>query len=256
MASQLAGETREKLISDYSKSSRSLVLLDYDGTLVSFADRPEKAQPDDELLALLGAIAKPSTNEVVIISGRDKATLEDWLSSINVAIIAEHGAWIRKRGSTWRTIEPMEGNWKKEVRPVLEDSVKRVAGSFVEEKDFSLAWHYRKADAVKAETEAEGLKNAVSPLCRRFTLQILKGSKVIEVRNRGINKGRAARTWLSRGSWDFILALGDDVTDEDTFAALPPWAYSIKVGSGSSRAKFFLDSVDDVRSLLSELVPN
>ncbi len=66
MASQLAGEIRERLISDYSKSSRSLVLLDYDGTPVSFADRPEKAKPDEELLELLAATAKGAENAVVL----------------------------------------------------------------------------------------------------------------------------------------------------------------------------------------------
>ena len=59
--------------------------------------------------------------------------------------------------------------------------------------------------------------------------------------------------WISKKQWDFILAVGDDLTDEDFFAKLPDTAYSIKVGLGSSLAKFYMESVDKVRGLLENI---
>lgn len=77
---------------------------------------------------------------------------------------------------------------------------------------------------------------------------------MIEVKNAGINKGHAALKWISRDEWDFILAIGDDLTDEDVFSVLPKEAYSIKVGLGPSKVKFNLSSIREVRNMLREFV--
>ena len=76
---------------------------------------------------------------------------------------------------------------------------------------------------------------------------------LIQIKSVGIDKGRAALHWLSQKAWDFILAIGDDWTDEDLFAVLPESAYSIKVGMSPSKAKFNLDSVQEVRALIHRL---
>ncbi len=78
----------------------------------------------------------------------------------------------------------------------------------------------------------------------------MDGNKVIEAKSALINKGRAALHWTNRKPWDFILAIGDDRTDEDLFEALPEDAYSIKVGQSASRARFNLASQRDVLPLL------
>jgi trehalose 6-phosphate synthase/phosphatase len=82
----------------------------------------------------------------------------------------------------------------------------------------------------------------------------MHGNKVIEVRVSGINKGNGVIPWLSEDKWDFILALGDDWTDEDLFKILPNRAYSIKVSYGPSEARFYLESPQSTRDLLHELV--
>ena len=76
---------------------------------------------------------------------------------------------------------------------------------------------------------------------------------MVEVRNAGVNKGTASRRWLATGH-DFILAIGDDVSDEDTFAVLPDDAYSICVGIGQTRARFNLREPKEVLELLTELL--
>jgi trehalose 6-phosphate synthase/phosphatase len=85
----------------------------------------------------------------------------------------------------------------------------------------------------------------------------MQGSKVIEVKQSNVNKGRAAQRWLSASdpAFDFILAVGDDVTDEDLFQALPDQGYSIKVGpSNQTSARFYLQNAAGVRQLLKDLV--
>ncbi len=252
-AKRLTQTMEGKLIDNYHQSSKRLLLLDYDGTLIPFAEKPEKAKPGKDLLRLLEALTGESKNEVVIISGRDKETLETWFGSLNGGLIAEHGAWFKEKGKDWETIEPLQNDWKEEIWPILELYVDRTPGSFIEEKEFSLVWHYRKADPELAQVRARELKDGLLDLTANLDLGVLEGSKVIEIKNAGINKGQVALHWISKGNWDFILAIGDDLTDEDIFEVLPERAYSIKVGFGISRAKFNLDSYMDVRRLIKEM---
>ena len=242
-----------KLITEYNASSKRLFLLDYDGTLVGFADRPEKAGPDEELWALLQALVADAKNEVVIISGRDKETLSYWLGNTNSSLIAEHGAWIKAKDKDWEVIGPLRNDWKDTIRPILELYADRTPGSSVEEKDFSLVWHYRKADSELASLRIQELRGAVLNLTENLDIGVFEGSKILEVKNIGISKGHATELWLAKDKWDFILAAGDDYTDEDMFSILPESAYSIKVGYGISKARFNLDSVNKLRGLLEEL---
>lgn len=233
-----------------------MILLDYDGTLISFADKPERAKPDRELLTLLGGLSSEAKNEVVIVSGRDRGSLGRWFSDLRIGLIAEHGVWIKEKDGDWRTIESLRNEWKEEIRSFLELYADRTPGSFVEEKEFSLVWHYRKADPELAALRTRELRDAVIHLTANLSLQVLEGNKVIEIKNAGIDKGKAALNWISKGGWDFVLAIGDDQTDEDIFAIVPDSAYSIKVGYEPSRAKFNIDSPKEVRRLIRDLEKN
>jgi trehalose 6-phosphate synthase/phosphatase len=251
-ARMLTPQSREQLIADYQHSSRRLLLLDYDGTLMPFFARPEGAQPTENLLALLTGLATDPSNSVVIISGRCRDTLESWLGSIDLGLVAEHGAWLKEKD--WELLEPFADEWKEEIRSILEVHMDRTPGSFIEEKECSLVWHYRKSDAALASIRARELKDALLHLTANLDLGVLEGSKVMEIKHIGINKGRAAQRWLAKEHWDFILAIGDDVTDEDIFAVLPEPAYSLKVGLGPSKARFNIASQHEVRELLQEMV--
>jgi trehalose 6-phosphate synthase/phosphatase len=250
---KLTKETQKKLIAGYRQCDNSIIMLDYDGTLVPFAEKPQKAKPDQELLDMLDSLRKEEENEVVLVSGRDKGTLDKWFGDRGLNLIAEHGVWIKDRGTDWQTIEPLRDDWKEQMRPILEWYEDRTPGSFIEEKGFSLVWHYRKADPGLASLRARELKDELLQLTANLNLGILEGSKVIEIKSVGIDKGRAALHWLSQKKWDFILAIGDDWTDEDLFAVLPESAYSIKVGVSPSKAKFNLGSVQEVRALIHRL---
>jgi trehalose 6-phosphate synthase/phosphatase len=246
------GDEKAELVSDFRKSQRRLLFLDYNGTLIPFARTPQKAQPDKPLLSLLEKLAGDPKNEVVLISGRDRATLEEWFGSVNVGLVAEHGVWTRKKGGGWEKCHGLTDNWKKGIRKVLDMAVDRILGSLVEEKDYSLAWHYREAVPGTSESLVREVSSDLLNLTANSPLRVLEGDKVVEVKSAYLNKGLAALKWTTAQP-DFILALGDDVTDEDTFTMLPEGAWSVKVRPGTSAARSTLESPEQVRILLEEL---
>ncbi len=251
----LEEQWKRKLISDFKKSKKRLLFLDYDGTLVPFATEPELAKPDVGLMRLLLSLARDPHNLLVIVSGRDRATLEHWLGKIPCGLVAEHGAWIKKGPQqNWEKQKSLSATWKEQLKPILKDYEVRVPGSLVEEKEYGLAWHYRKANPELGQLRSSELFDYLSEFLANTDLQVMLGNKVIEVRVSGINKGNGIMPWLSKDKWEFILALGDDWTDEDLFKILPLKAYSIKVSYGPSQARFYLESPQSTRSLLKELV--
>jgi trehalose 6-phosphate synthase/phosphatase len=229
------------------------LLLDYDGTLVPFVEDPRLARPDREVLELLTALAAAPGNEVAIVSGRPRRDLEEWVGALPVALVAEHGVWLRPKGGDWRMLKALTTDWKERVRPILQTYEDRLPGALLEEKEFSLAWHYRRADPEQASRRARELLDALAGFTRNIDVQVLEGNKVLEVRNTGVSKGTAATEWLSGLGADFILAIGDDWTDEDLFRALPPTAHSVRVGLANTAARFYLGNHTAVRRVLREL---
>ena len=250
---ELTKEARDRLVHAFAEASRRLLVLDYDGTLVPFAPTPHGAEPDDKLLKLLSSLADDPRTDVVIVSGRGRDSLDDWLGGLDASLVAEHGAWIRERGEEWATAAPLNDEWKEQARGVLETFVDRTPGSFVEEKDFSLAWHYRLVAPDLSRRRLQELTEAVAPLAQALGLSLLNGDRVLELKPAGIDKGTAAHRWMGRTEYDFVLAVGDDVTDEDLFTTAPATAWTIKVGGGPTAATFDVDSSADVRSLLQHL---
>jgi len=123
----------------------------------------------------------------------------------------------------------------------------------LEEKNYSLVWHYRNADPDLGEIRAWELKDELRALVSNLNLEIMDGDKVIEIKNSGVNKGRAAAKQLVLKEFDFIMALGDDWTDEFTFEVMPKDAFTIKVGTKNTMANYYIDSVKSVRDLLTLL---
>lgn len=253
-AKKLRGIALRHLLDEYSQSHKALLLLDYDGTLVPLANRPEKAQPNREIKATLHDLATMPQNRVVIVSGRTRETLDQWFKGLPVDMVAEHGVWLKEHNNPWELIAPLKQDWKEVIRPIMEVYVDRTPGALVEEKEFSLVWHYRRSEPELGHQRSRELKDALLNITENLDLSILEGSKVIEVKPSNVNKGMAATRWLSQGSWDFIMAVGDDWTDEDLFDAMPPQAYSIKVGLSISKARFNMDSPYRVQGLLKEMV--
>jgi trehalose 6-phosphate synthase/phosphatase len=252
LAKKLTTDNKNSIAEELGKSNNRLFFLDYDGTLTGFVDNPQHARPDEQLYELLDNLAANPNNRVVLISGRDRATFEDWFGDKPYTLIVEHGVWIRSAGSDWEMIEQLDDSWKENIRSSLEFYVDRTPGSFVEEKNYSLVWHYRKTDPELGLNRAIELKDELTSLVSNLNLEILEGNKVIEIKNRGINKGRAAQKLLQLNPADKIIAIGDDWTDEFLFSAMPQDAISIKVGMSNTLAGYKVENFEEVRDLLKK----
>ncbi|QJB31397.1 bifunctional alpha,alpha-trehalose-phosphate synthase (UDP-forming)/trehalose-phosphatase [Chitinophaga oryzae] len=253
LARRVNQETAVMIRQQYRKTKRRIIFLDYDGTLVGFQTNVDMAAPDPDLYQLLRELAAYPGNDIVMISGRKHETLGEWFGHLPLDLIAEHGAWQKTKEGEWYQLPGLTDKWKQEILPMLEQATDRTPGSFVEEKSYSLVWHYRKVESGLGELRANELMNTLRYYTQEKGLQVLPGDKVIEVKNIEINKGKAALSWLNHKKYDFIMAMGDDVTDEDIFKALPPKAITIKVGSQVSAAQYYLRSHHEVRHLLRTL---
>lgn len=244
----------EKICRDYVLAKNRLIFLDYDGTLTPISKLPHLAAPAPSLKELITSLQKNERNTIVLISGRSKEVLENWFGEVPVNIVAEHGALFRAVGRGWQQMSDKGPEWKKDVLPVFEMYTERCAGSFIEEKAFSVAWHYRNSEKDLAFVRSRELINELSELSLHLDFQVINGNKVIEARTRGNDKGTAATRWLTDKNYDFVLAIGDDTTDEDLFRILPPQAVSIRVGLVQSAAKYNFKFQRNVLEMLNKLL--
>ncbi len=243
------------IASKYAKAHRRIIFLDYDGTLVPFSRYPENAVPDDRLLEQLRRLAGDEKNTVVIVSGRRREFLNQWFGELPVVLIAEHGAFVRRPGSAWHSDVDGDTSWKQRVRPVLQRYEDRCSGADIEEKTHSLVWHYRNADPGIGLLRSQELKGELHELVAHDSrLQVMEGHKVIEVKRAGYDKGTIGSGLLNAGTFDFILAIGDDKTDEDLFRALGPQALTIKIGLMATLAKYNLADQPEVFGLVERLL--
>lgn len=246
----------ESLASDFRTADRSLVMLDYDGSLREFVDRYEDAVPTDEILEILHEYGQRDDVTVFINSGRDHQTLGEWFQECPIDLIAEHGAWMKSAGQDrWRLLGALDTSWKSNVLALLDDYVGRTPGSRIEEKETALAWHYRQTEETHGNWQALELVSVLENSLRGQPVQVMHGAKVVEVRQQGLTKARAYDLVIDRfGPFDFSLATGDDRTDEDLFAHVGPEVHTVKIGSGSSAARVAVDSPRSLREMLFALL--
>ncbi|HEY2004572.1 MAG TPA: trehalose-phosphatase [Candidatus Saccharimonadia bacterium] len=236
----------------YVRSSNRLLFLDYDGTLVGFRPLPEQAVPSKRVLKVLAQLAADPANELVIISGRDREFLDQVLGHLPLHLAAEHGVFTKTAGRQWQSDREVGNDWKDTIRPILQDAAATHPGSLIEEKASALVWHYRRGPR-SAESAAHRLHRQLQAQSPQLGLKSVPGHKVLEVRVASADKGQAAQYWLGPAAHDFVLAAGDDTTDEDLFAAMPPEAYTIKIGRGHSQASLHLTGPGALIKLLEQL---
>lgn len=244
--------TLNNIRSKYLASKKRLFLIDYDGTLTPIAKLPEMALLNKKTEAMLISIISDKRNTVAIISGREKSFIEQQFRNMDVILITEHGYFIKYPGGKWSNNHDINLSWKKKILPILNDYVDRCSGSMIEEKTASIAWHYRNADEDIASIRINELKDDLSEILKgESKLQMLEGEKVLEVKSLVYDKGTAATRLICDGNYDFILALGDDRTDEDLFKVIPKSGISIKVGNKPSKAKYNIRNQAQIYSILS-----
>jgi trehalose 6-phosphate synthase/phosphatase len=243
-----------KLARSLASARRALIVLDYDGTLREFDADPANAHPDEQLSELLRRLCMADGIEVIILSGRDRESLDKWFGRLPAHLVAEYGYFLRTRkGRRWEElVSGVDRSWFVGVGDVMESYVARTPGSFIERKHSGLSWHYRKAEAHLGQRQARELAHHLTEYFANRPLRVQHGACVVEAHGQEIDKGWTYRTLLNRlGSFDFVLVAGDDRTDEDLFEAVAPSAWSIKIGTGPSAARHRLASPDLLRTLLA-----
>ena len=244
---------QHSIISAFGAASKKMIFLDYDGTLVAFNEKPDLATPDDRLMALITGLSQLPNTHVAIVSGRDKDFLDKWFDKLPITLAAEHGHYIKYKGQDWKDSGNVQKEWMDDVIPIFEAFTDRTPGTFIEEKNNSVVWHYRKTDPELATERVVELKTVLSSLITD-QLTILDMDKALEVVDRQLNKGTAVSEINNRDNYDFVLCLGDDVTDENMFINLPEHAVTIKVGRKVTAAKYFIENIHHVKELLSKLL--
>jgi len=247
----------DSLLRRATAADRTVVFLDFDGTLVSIRPRPGDAVLSRSARTLLAAAARHPRISLHIVTGRSMTDIRRLVGLENVGYAADHGFEIDLGRAAWR--HPAAG----EARPLLRDVGRRlrrvlanVEGTIVEDKDATLSIHYRGMKGLRVDT----LKNIVGGIVReRGRLRLRSGKKVLEIGpDVHWDKGQAAAKMLEMLACPAslpVVYIGDDQTDEDAFRALAPAAFTIRVGRGrSSRARYVLDDPDAVLSFLRRLV--
>ena len=238
------------------RAARELVLLlDYDGTLVPYASDPEMSLPDEGLLGLLQALARRPGTDIHLVSGVSRETVDGWFGGLPIALYAENGFWCRPAAAIeWSHHTMPLPEWREQVLPILETVTERTPGSLIEEKTASLVWHWRMSEPVFGAFQANELRIHLAQLLSNQPVEVVSDDRSIEVRPFGLDKGSLLGPILASRDDALIVALGDDRTDEELFATLPPGALTVHVGPGSSRAEVRLPDVHAARRLLEGLV--
>ncbi len=237
----------------YDDAESRLILLDYDGTLAPFVKNPEDAVPSKKVIELLKRMNADSKNKVVINSGRNHQILDKWFEGLELDFAAEHGMFY-KENNTWHKNIPEKIVWDKEIINIIQHTIDKTPRSFMEQKEASLVWHYRNVDVWLAELRSQQLVNALIGPCARLNLQIVPGNKVVEIKPPEFTKGSEVLRRMDKQNYDFVLAIGDDTTDEDMFRVLPPDGVSVKVGNFSQAAKYRIPLQSSVATFLTNLI--
>jgi trehalose 6-phosphate phosphatase len=231
-------------------ASEISLFLDFDGTLVRLAERPDGVVVDRPLISLLDRLSSRLSGRVALLSGRSIAQLDGMLGGIAIAMAGSHGGEIRHRGMA--AVPISRPSALTIVEREFADAFRDKDGVIIEVKTLGVALHYRldplAAPAVHALAARLGAEHG---------LDIQTGKMMVELRTTGHDKGTALAAMMQERPFaeHTPIFLGDDVTDEDGFRACAALGgVGILVGpERKSAARYRLDDVDDVHRWLSAL---
>jgi trehalose 6-phosphate phosphatase len=223
-------------------AARAALFLDFDGTLAPLAQQPEDVQVHPELPKLLAAVGRRLGGALAIITGRRLEDVDRRLAPFTFGGAGLHGAELRPSAGGLTQLQ-----WQTNVQPLVEALRARFGADarvLVEDKQVCVALHYR-----RAPERAQECRDAMLALARPPEFEVVSGSMVIEARPRGSNKGRALHALMDHIPFAGRrpVFVGDDVTDEDGFAAAArAGGYGIKVGPAETVAAYRIERPEDI----------
>ncbi|XP_057759570.1 probable alpha,alpha-trehalose-phosphate synthase [UDP-forming] 9 [Arachis stenosperma] len=260
----------DHIVSAYKRTSRRAIFLDYDGTLVPQSSISKIPSP--EVISVLNALCNDAKNIVYIVSGRGRDSLCEWFISCKmIGLAAEHGYFLRSNQDFEWEMSHLSADleWKKVVEPIMQSYTEATDGSNIEIKESALVWHHRDADPDFGSCQAKELLSHLESVLTNEPAVVKRGQHIVEVMPQGISKGQVAEKVLTNmvnggNSPDFVLCIGDDISDEDMFESISrtvscpsfqvaPDIFACTVGRKPSKAKYYLDDSADVIKLLQGL---
>lgn len=195
----------------------AVLLLDVDGTLVDYAAHPDEVLVEPDLVAVLRGLGRLSRGGVALASGRPIAALDRLFAPLVLACVGLHGGEVRTApGESVLTVGPTVV--PASIRGSIDQALRGLAGSFVEDKGAALAVHHRLTAAA-----ATNLQARIARACARDGhWDAIPGHRVIEIRPRGVTKAGGAEVLLAVEPFRsaHAVAIGDDITDIDLFSAI------------------------------------
>lgn len=251
-------EKSRKIKFEIKKSDKISLFLDFDGTLSPLVTIPTKTKLPKNVKKLLRKLVKINKISLAIISGR---MLEDIKKKVNVSGIlysGNHGMEWEFNGKRFTTSVPKKTHEAlRQIKTEMEKVSANFKGSFVEDKKFSVAFHYRGVYRTKKAFVAEILKPILDKYLETKLVSLLSGRQVFDMRaNVNWTKGSLVRHYKKLLETDpgNIIYIGDSASDEDAFKALKD-SITIKVGySETSFANYYLEDEKDVEKFLKWLL--
>lgn len=246
-----------------------LLFLDYDGTLTPHHKSAEFARPSSVILSMVQALTQMPHTLVYILSGRARSHLETWFEDVDVGLSAEHGCFYRHPPSfvtrdglsrPWsRLAQDVDDSWRETIRPLFQHYTERTPGSFIEEKEVNITWHYRNADPEFGAWQAAELQVNLEKILSHLAVSVILGNKTLELRPSSVDKASAVRALLQdlhHRNVHSMVCIGDGKTDEAIFHLLSdrPNCFTVTVGKKPTAANRYVDNVKEVVELLNELV--
>jgi len=223
-------------------AARAALFLDFDGTLAPLAEQPEAVQVRPELPALLAAVGRRLGGALAIITGRRLEDIDRRLAPFAFSGAGLHGAQLRPAANGEARLQ-----WSTSVQPLVEVLRRRFGADsriVIEDKQVCVALHYR-----QAPERAQECRDVMHALARPPDFELMAGKMVIEARPHGTHKGRAVLALLDHAPFSGRrpVFVGDDVTDEDGFAAAARLGgHGIKVGLGFTLAAYRIERPEDI----------
>jgi trehalose 6-phosphate phosphatase len=238
------------------KNSRKIMqqnwalFLDFDGTLIDIAPRPDAIVVPEHLPKMLQRLRDRLGGSLALVSGRTIGLLDKALAPVRFDAAGMHGLEIR-RGDLEVLCTP-EGRpvFRKAVHRLLEE-LGALPGVLIEDKIHTCAVHWRAAPQFHAQV-IQALNDRLAELGGSYRLQL--GKAVAEILPVESNKGEAIGAFMRHAPYlgKTPLFIGDDVTDEHGFEIVNALGgMSVHVGLGSTAAKRIVESPADVRERIA-----
>ena len=272
------------LLNAYTRANYRYFFLDYENTLQSYDDEnnspsSSKLKPSPKLLTLLGNLTKDERNRIFIVTNQQKEFLSEAFKEVNdIGLAGEYGFFYKppkeKDYTKFSTLFSLKDwSWKETVLKILQSFKAKTEGSYIVNKEATIAWYYKDCDSYFGHLQANELTSHLNNIFEGGRIDVVNGKDCVEIKPKNVNKGYfishiIQNEFLNSKYVDFVMAIGDDDSDEEMFKYLSSMefqfnqlkkkekeivTFGVTVGKKPSTAKYFLNEVNEIILYLDSL---